>query len=350
MLKQMCTAALSSVLCLVPVLVLGLVGTASAAGSDILPELSAPVMIRSDEDVQDLEQGAERAYHEGRFQDCIRLYSVGISRYPANASLYLGRGMAYEMALMEDAAARDYRKAISVAAGNYRAIENLAGILERRGNAAQEVINLYKRALELDPRPEWRENLAVWIRMLESSQRPATESAVAAWHTGNALALQGRTQDALAWYSRAIELNSLFFQAYHSRALVRLRTGDREGAVQDLDMAIAVSPGLRGALVLRALICEESGDRTAALEDLRRAVTADPRDPRAHFHLGRMLQEDGLQQEARNSFQKALELDPKADFRALISQRASALSRSEALRSGNEVVKNRIRRMLQRLW
>ncbi len=350
MLKQMCTEVLSGVLCLVPVLVLGLVGTASAASRDILPELSDAVTIRSDEDVQDLVQAAERAYHEGRFHDCIRLYSVGISRYPANTSLYLGRGMAYEMARMEDAATRDYRQAILVDAGNYRAIENLAGILERRGNPAEEVINLYRRALDLDPRPEWRENLAVWIRMLESSERPAAESAVAAWHTGNALVRQGRTQDALAWYSRAIELNSLFFQAYHSRALARLATGDRDGAVQDLDMAIAVSPGLRGALVQRALIHEESGDRPAALEDLRRAVTADPRDPQAHFHLGRMLQEDGLRQEARSSFQKALELSPKADLRALISQRASALSRSEAPRSGSEVVKDRIRRVLQRLW
>lgn len=306
-----------------------------------------PMAIRSDEELGVLEAASEKAYLEGRYQEAIRLYSQALRRYPSCSRFYFGRGMAYEMVRNPAAAMRDYREALRLDPLDYRAMEGLAGIIERTGGSTEEAVKLYKEALMLDVRPEWKENLAVWIRILESTLRADTDSPVASWHLGNSLAREAKLEEAAARYSRAIELNPLFFQAYYSRGLLRLKAGDPEGALPDLNVAIDLSPGLRGALVQRALVHENLGNGQRAINDLRRAVHADPGDPEAHYHYGRMLQDQGDYLAAAESLQQALRLKPKPDLRALIYRRIAALHGVVALRDSD---RGRIRRMLRQLW
>ena len=329
-----------------PILAFLVVTASSGEGRAVLPELSGPAVV-SDEKAHVLEAVAESAFQEKRYLDAIRLYSEAVKRWPDRSSFFLGRGMAYEMANKPKAASQDYATAIRLDPRNYRAMENLAGILERTGGATEQAIGLYKRALELDPRPVWRENLGVWIKMLETGLRPDTESPVGAWHAGNARAQQGKLEDAAAYYARAIELSPQFFQAYYSNALLRIRIGDVQGALADLDAAIDISPGLRGAMVQRALIYEHLGKRSRAMNELRRAVKADSRDPVAHYHLGRMMQEDGQYAAALESFQQALRLKPKPDLRTLIYRSTASMRDSPSLDGEHRA---RIRRMLQQLW
>ena len=270
-------------------------------------------------------EAADQAYSEGRFQEAIRLYTDAAKAGAQQARAFLGRGMAREMLNQQDKAAEDYKRVLEADPKNYKAMENLAGIWERTGQHVSEAVELYRRALKLDPRPAWKENLEVWIGILQTRLRPEESSAVACWHKGNAKALQGAVDAAEAAYSKAIALNRDMFQAYYSRGLVRMKEGDLAAAVKDFDETIRLSPRLRGGYVHRGLVYEQLGDFRKALDDFTQAADADPRDPQAFYQMGRMLEQAGNLEAALQAYQDAMLLKPKPDLLKVISERTSAV-------------------------
>jgi tetratricopeptide (TPR) repeat protein len=277
-------------------------------------------------DKDELELAAETCYEQGRFVESADLYSRAIQRRPNRSSLYFGRGMAYEMIDRPDKAIQDYQKALQVDPDNYQAMENLAGLYERSGHQIEHVIHLYKRALELDPRAMWKENLAVWIKILETRLQPEISSAVASWHLGVEKERGGKLGEAESLYSRAIELDPRLFQAYYCRALLRLKTDDAEGAMADLNATVDLYPGFRGALILRGTLHEQLGNAKQALDDFKLATHVDARDPLAHYHLGRMLEQEGELAGALESYQETLRWKPNRELHRLAQERIAAVN------------------------
>lgn len=315
-------------------------GFASASSLEDLLSKTAPR-------IRNFEKLADEAYLENRFVQAVSLYSLAIRKAPEQSSLYLGRGMSYEMTRRPKKAAKDYRIAIGLDPDNYRAMENLAGMYEREEKTVLNAIALYKNALSLDPRPEWKENLPVWIKMLASRQRPEGSSHIALWQRGNKLATKGNNLSALPLYTQAINISPMFYVAYYSRGLSRLATGDLRGALADLDTAAEFSPELRGALLQRGLIHEQLGNQKRALEDFKRASRADSRDPSVHYHLGRMLAQQGHYVKAYQAYLEALRWKPKSKLRDEIRLRMAAIRGPVRL-----AVKQRyrIRKILKELW
>jgi len=279
---------------------------------------------------------AEQAYEEGRHHDAIKLYSLAEKQAQGSASVYYGRALAYEMTNQPGKAAEDYKLALKLDPENFRAMENLAGLWERSGRHLQGAAELYKQAMQLDPRPEWKESLAVWVAMIESRLTPADSSAVGCWHIGNEKFLASADKEAEYHYSRALQLNPEMFQAYFSRGLLKAGRGDLNSAREDFDHAVRLHPNLRGALVQRGLVHERMGRREKAMEDFDRAAKLDPRNPQPHYHVGRMLEQDRNPDGAARCYQHALSLRPKPELRALINERLSALnsdSRSDPKRN-----------------
>jgi tetratricopeptide (TPR) repeat protein len=269
--------------------------------------------------------GAEQAYGEGRYRDAIRLYTEASKGISERSAAFLGRGMAHEMANQTPKAIEDYKRAIEADRENYRAMENLAGIYERGGRHISEAITLYRHALKLDPRQEWKENMAVWIAMLETRLQPQTASAVGCWHLANRKARAGRVQEAEALYTKAISLNAEMFQAYFSRGLLRRGAGNLKGAVADFEATVSISPTFRGGFVQMGLTHELMGDRVQARQDLEQAARVDPRDPEALYHLARFLEDAKELERAAQLYQEALGLRPKPELRKLITARIAGL-------------------------
>lgn len=307
-------------------------GAADQAGDRIDSELAAE---------------ADRAYDQGRFADAVRLYGSALRITPKAGAIHYRRAMAYEMLDRTSHAVADYVKAIELNPRDFKAMENLAGIYERDGGHVSEAMSLYKRALELDPRAEWKENLSVWIAMLQSRERGEETSAVAAWHLGIKRALSGDLKGALTKYSAAAELDPGMYQSYYCRALVRLRMGDVPAALQDLNTTIELCPTLRGALVLRGLLHERTGRNAGALMDLRRATRVDPRDPQAHYELGRMLEKEMEPADALQSYQEALRLRPKPELRRMVLSRMPAVKSSPTRRFGKRQERSGI---MKEMW
>ncbi|HMK33475.1 MAG TPA: tetratricopeptide repeat protein [Desulfomonilaceae bacterium] len=264
---------------------------------------------------------ADQALAEGRFQEAVRLYS----KISDKSLGFLGSGMAHEMLNRPDMAIEDYRKAIEADSRNYRAMEKLAGMYERNGKSVAEAIGLYRRALRLDPRPEWKENLSVSIAILESRVRPAGTSAVRCWHLGNSKALGGDLKGAEAFYSRAISLNPELFQAHFSRGLVRDTLGNVEGAFADFQETVRIAPRYRGAFIQKGLLFEKFGDTAEARRNFEYATQNDSRDPEAWYHLARSLEAMQDNQQAMECYQECLSLKPKPELLKRIQERIAAL-------------------------
>lgn len=269
---------------------------------------------------------AATAYNEGRFSEAVRLYSQVLKQDPNRSEALCGRGMAHEMTNQQAKAEQDYRSAILSDPGNYRAMENLGGLWERSGKHLTEAAELYKRALAVDPRPEWQENLKVWIAVLESRSRYETESPVGCWHEANAKAERGENEAAEALYAKAIALNPRMYQAYFNRGMLRSRNGNLDGALRDFDEAIRIAPQSRGYFVQRALLYEQRGDARQAAQDLERAVSIDARDPEAFYHLARMREQEGNFARALQGYQQATKLRPKPELSRMLQERIAAVS------------------------
>lgn len=302
---------------------------------------------QTDAEVLDLEKRAEEAFLENRFQDSVKIYTQAIGKALDRSSLYFGRAMALEMLRRPKKAVEDYERALKLDPDNYWAMEGLAGILEREGRDIGRAIILYDRALARDPRSEWKENLAVWIKMLQSRLRLPDSSPIALWKQGNREAQEGKASEALALYTKAIALDPLFYQAYYRRGLVRVEQGDLKGALKDLDATVGLSPELRGALIQRGLIHEHLGNDEQALEDLMRAAEIDSRDPFAHYHLGRLSEKHGLYVDASYSYKQALKLKPKPELRNRLQHRMAVVRNPVKLALQQ---RSRIRRIMKELW
>jgi tetratricopeptide (TPR) repeat protein len=264
---------------------------------------------------------ADQAYSEGRFQDAVKLYS----QVPDRSAGFFGSGTAHEMLGRADKAAEDYRKAIEADSGNYKALENLAGICERDGERVPEAIKFYKQALKLEPRKEWQENVAICVAVLESRLKPKDSSAVGCWHLANKKAQAGDDREAQALYSRAIRLNPDMFQAHFSRGLLRLKLGRLQEALADFDETVRIAPSYRGAFVQKGLTHGKLGDPEGARESFERAARHDPRDPEAWYHLGCVLEETKQYPRAMECYQEALCLRTKPDLGKSIRERISAV-------------------------
>ncbi|MFH1117828.1 MAG: tetratricopeptide repeat protein [Pseudomonadota bacterium] len=311
------------------------------------PPLSEVVSAQSDPQPLSLEKLAEKAFLENSFRESAQFYTRAIRMDPRRSSLYVGRAQALEMIQLPKKAVEDYERALELDPDNYRAMEGLAGMLEREGKQIERAVALYEQALSRDPRSEWKENLAVWIRMLESRLRPVDSYPAALWREGNKKALDGKASEAEMLYTKAVALDPLFYHAYFRRAQVRIAQEDMNGALNDLNAAVELSPELRGALLQRGLIHERLGNGDQAMDDFKRASEIDSRDPYAHYHLGRLSETTGLYVEALYAYKNALELKPKPELRSLLTLRMAVVAgpARPALqeRSG-------IRKMLKDLW
>lgn len=83
-------------------------------------------------------------------------------------------------------------------------------------------------------------------------------------------------EQALAAFSKAIELNPRDYKSYNDRAILRMRLRDAKGALLDYDVALLLCPRNPFSLNNRGNIRKEMGRYEEALQDYNRAVELAP--------------------------------------------------------------------------
>jgi len=159
--------------------------------------------------------------------------------------------------------------------------------------------------------------------LLRDAVRRAPWSAHLQYDLGLVLAQLGRREEAVRSFEAALSLDADLSEAGAALALLRLRAGDEEGALRDLDrlesggsFLPAAARQARGALLARR------GRLDQAIADYREAIRLEPGRASWRAELALLLIDHGLPQQARAESDQALALDPEGCLTRVAAARA----------------------------
>lgn len=122
--------------------------------------------------------------------------------------------------------------------------------------------------------------------------------------------LQWQNEEALAYFTKAIDLQSNVKEAYIHRSSVKSILGDIEGAIEDLNQVIQMDDKADKSYAVRAYLKTRKGDLKGALTDYNQAVALAPNNA-GHF-IGRAAIKEQLEMEESylDDLDKAISLNP----------------------------------------
>ena len=152
----------------------------------------------------------------------------------------------------------------------------------------------------------------------------------------NRAAAYSRTGDAARAekdYSKALEFNPDYAVAYHNRANIRRQQGRYGEAIADYNAAIDANMGKRAALSFfgRGMAKDANGDKLGAVEDIERAVALDPSFTLARETLSAMAPQLTPEKLAENKPVAPLPVLPAQKQKPLEVQSLSPIGTSAAL-------------------
>lgn len=127
---------------------------------------------------------------------------------------------------------------------------------------------------------------------------------------GAILSAQGKFQDAVASYRKAIELMPDFSLALNNCGVALKHSGEVQAALQCYQQAIELDPGYCEAHTNMGVALQELGRLKEALDCHDRAIKLQPNFADAHYNRGVVLQEQGAFSEAQKSHEAAIRLKP----------------------------------------
>jgi len=136
---------------------------------------------------------------------------------------------------------------------------------------------------------------------------------------------KGLTEEALTRLNRVLTRNPNRWDAHGNVGIALARQGKLEEAVAHFKKALEYNPNYAKGHANLALALLEQALPSQALEHLRQAVQLEPKDPRNRFHLASLLLAGGMPEEAAGHLEKAVELDPRSgDARRMLAQALAA--------------------------
>jgi predicted O-linked N-acetylglucosamine transferase (SPINDLY family) len=226
--------------------------------------------------------------------------------------------------------ARDaYVAALKLGAEDADALNNLAAIYSKKGEKAEEVFELLKRAHALAPNHEairrnfigalkrsihalelagnYREALPFFLQWAELEP----DSARAQRALGICYSKIGQIPIALKHYTRAINLepnNSIYYNDFGLACFELRLLSEAQGSFQRV---LELDPKSVVAFTHLGLLAHLAGLMEVAVHMMRRALEIDPDCVEAHNNLALFSRERGEAKECRDHYLEALRLDPK---------------------------------------
>jgi tetratricopeptide (TPR) repeat protein len=131
-------------------------------------------------------------------------------------------------------------------------------------------------------------------------------------HFDTAIALHrtGDFDDAIASYTRAIEINRKLAPAYSLRGNAFEARSENGKAVTDYTKAIRLAPKLLKPLIDRAALMERTGQYDLAIADFTRLIKLTRKDRNGYAQRGRVYLRKGEYDRAIKDFNKAIKITP----------------------------------------
>jgi tetratricopeptide (TPR) repeat protein len=134
------------------------------------------------------------------------------------------------------------------------------------------------------------------------------------WMAYNNIAIsllqKGKTDEAIAHYNKALELDPNYGEGHYNLANALLRLGRTDEAVAHYEKALEIYPNNIPARYNLASVFVQSGRVEEGIAHYRKALELNPRNAAAHNNLGATLLRLGRVAEAATHYRQALALDP----------------------------------------
>jgi tetratricopeptide (TPR) repeat protein len=182
--------------------------------------------------------------------------------------------------------------------------------------AAQMLVQAHAIADKANSEEDFSQVCSACQRVM-ASQPNSTEAGfakqLAAWalnRRGQIKASAGRSDDALADFSSAIQLDPHLWRAIHNRGVLMAQAGQFDKAFDDFNRTTELNPQFAKAYSNRAALYVVAGQMEPALADYRRACELDPSLVVAQRGCGRTCHMLGHLEEAGQHLNRAIELSP----------------------------------------
>jgi tetratricopeptide (TPR) repeat protein len=156
-------------------------------------------------------------------------------------------------------------------------------------------------------------NHALRIEGCTEVVRQNPRDAVAYYRRGMAHARTGGNfEKALADFSKAIEIDPNYAEAFHERGIAYREMKDYNSAIADHTKAIELDPNKPDSYFNRGLAFYGSGNFDRAIADYTRAIEIDPKDAEVFINRGNVYRSLSDYDRAIADYTKAIEIDPKS--------------------------------------
>lgn len=205
-------------------------------------------------------QVAEVYYAQGRFNEAIAACQEAIKMQPDWAAAYVTMGNVHQAQTQVEKAVRSYQQALELNPNLAQAHANLGSMFYLQGKI-KEAIDSYRQAVVLKPdlaAVYW--NLAKALKQVgQNAEAIKAEQqalqlnpqlgggAEVLYNQGNELALQGKIEEAIALWQKAINLKPDFAEPYGQMGMILRHQGKYKEAIPLLEKAIELKPDLVAA-------------------------------------------------------------------------------------------------------
>ncbi len=129
-------------------------------------------------------------------------------------------------------------------------------------------------------------------------------------HRGNAYARLHRNEDAIADYSKVLELDAKNALAWYNRGAIYLRLGQSAEGLADSSKALELNSTIAQAWVNRGIAHESLGQPAQALADFAKALELNPNLVEAWYGRGNVCRQEGRMDEAITAYREAIRVRP----------------------------------------
>ncbi len=168
--------------------------------------------------------------------------------------------------------------------------------------------------------PDVLSNMALWSSIMGRPQDEEMYSrrAIAAHpefiqarsYLADALAAQGKLDQAVQQYQQVFTLQPNNFQAHNQLGILYLAHGLAAEAMKQFQLSLSINPNQSVAHTQIGRILAEAHRLTEAAEELTQAVRFDPDNPNSYNNLGGVFFQMGAYDKAAEQFSDALRIDP----------------------------------------
>jgi protein O-GlcNAc transferase len=239
-------------------------------------------------EVEPYKRLAENCLVQGKIQEAIAACQHAIKIRPDFIHAYVTLGNALQAGGKMEAAIRSYSQALEFQPNFAEVRANIGSMYFKMGRL-EEAITHYQQAIALSP------NLAG-----------------AHWNLGKVYHKHGNLEAAIACFQRTSELNPQLVGAdFHFNLANRLfAQGKRDEAIENYEKAIAIKPDWAEAYANIGSARSQQGDHDAAIAYYQKAVAYKPELEVLHFNLGNSFLHQGKYEEAIANYQNTLKIKP----------------------------------------